>query len=141
MGAGFHGGFGKTKGSSTISNKQNDFLIDRNTSPNKNIEALSTKYKYNSESGKFGSRGKNVQIILSREPIKDSREFYDIISKGGNKTKLSNGKGDRADFNDGTTIIYRVITSTKGSPAVDIKVVSKSKGEISTQKIHFIKEE
>ncbi|MDY3801064.1 MAG: hypothetical protein SOZ95_03395 [Bacilli bacterium] len=54
---------------------------------------------------------------------------------------MTNGKGDRVDFTDGTTITYRVITSTKGSKAVDIKVVSKSEGGISTQKIHFVKED
>ena len=54
---------------------------------------------------------------------------------------MTNGKGDRVDFADGTTITYRVITSTKGSKAVDIKVVSKSEGGISAQKIHFVKED
>lgn len=54
---------------------------------------------------------------------------------------MTNGKGDRVDFTGGTTITYRVITSTKGRPAVDIKVVSKSEGGISTQKIHFVKED
>ena len=48
---------------------------------------------------------------------------------------------DRVDFNDGTTITYRKVTSTKDSPAVDIKVIVKSNGGISTQKIHFVKEE
>ena len=109
----FHGGFGKTKGS----------------------------YKYNSNSGKFGSKGKNVQIISSNNPIKTSEDFFKKISKGGIKSKLTNGKGDRVDFTDGTTITYRLITSTKGSKAVDIIVVSKSEGGISTQKIHFVKED
>ena len=54
---------------------------------------------------------------------------------------MTNGKGDRVDFADGTTITYRVITSIKRSKAVDIKVVSKSEGGISTQKIHFVKED
>ena len=37
---------------------------------------------------------------------------------------------DRVDFNDGTTITYRKVTSTKDSPAVDIKVIVKSNGGI-----------
>ena len=110
---GFHGGFGKTKCS----------------------------YKYNSNSCKFGSKCKNVQIISSNNPIKTSEDFFKKIYKGGIKFKLTNGKGDRVDFTDGTTITYRVITSTKGSKAVDIKVVSKSEGGMSTQKIHFVKED
>ena len=73
--------------------------------------------------------------------IKTLEDFFKKISKGGIKSKLTNGKGDRVDFADGTTITYRVITSTKGSKAVDIKVVSKSEGGISTQKIHFVKED
>lgn len=141
MGAGFHGGFGKSRGSSISSMKQNDVLMVKGTSPNNNIKTLSTDYKYNSESGKFGTKGKNAQIISSHDPVKDSKNFFDKISKGGSKTKLSNGKGDRVDFTDGTTITYRVITSTKGSPAVDIKVISRTKGGISTQKIHFVKED
>lgn len=73
--------------------------------------------------------------------IKTLEDFFKKISKGGIKSKLTNGKSDRVDFTDGTTITYRVITSIKGSKSVDIKVVSKSEGGISTQKIHFVKED
>lgn len=141
MGAGYHGGFGKTKGSSMASLKSKDVLMIKGSNPNNNINSLKGSYKYNSNSGKFGSKGKNAQIISSNNPIKTSEDFFKKISKGGIKSKLINGKGDRVDFTDGTTITYRVITSTKGSPAVDIKVVSKSEGGISTQKIHFVKED
>ena len=141
MGAGFHGGFGKTKGSSIAELKKNDVLVIKGTSPNDNIKSLSKSYKYNPYSGKFGGKGKNSRVIKSNNPIEDSKKFFQKISKGGVKSKLSNGKGDRVDFYDGTTITYREVTSTKDSLAVDIKVTVKSNGGISTQKIHFVKEE
>ena len=51
---------------------------------------------------------------------------------------MTNGKGDRVDFTDGTTITYRVITSTKGSRAVDIKVVSKDNNTTFTIKFYKV---
>jgi hypothetical protein len=140
MGAGFYGGFGKTKGSSIKSLKTKETLKIKVTSPNNNISSLSNLYDYNSNNGLFGKRGKNAQIIYSSNQIETSHDFFEKISKGGINSKLTNGKGDRVDFSDGTIITYRVITSTKESPAVDIKVVKRSKGGISSQKIHFIKE-
>ena len=73
--------------------------------------------------------------------LTQEKEFNVIISKGGIKSKLSNGKGYRTDFADGTVITHRIKTSISGSPAVDIHVKTHSKGEITTQKIHFEWEE
>lgn len=141
MGAGFHGGFGKTKGTNLETSNSNDVLTIKGTSPNNNIKSLINSYKYNKENGKFGIKGKNSQIIISNNPIKDSINFFNKISKSGIKKKLTNGKGQRVDFNDGTIITHRIVTSTKGSPAVDIRIIKRKKGEISAQKIHFIKED
>jgi hypothetical protein len=39
---------------------------------------------------------------------------------------------------DGSRIVYRVKTSTKGSPAVEIKVSTPGHGIPPSQKVHFI---
>ncbi len=113
----------------------------KGSSPNNNIESLKTSFKFNSKTGKFGDKGKNSQIIKATDPVAESLKFFNKISKGGDISKLANGKGDRVDFTDGTTITYRVVTSTPKSPAVDINVKVYNKGKISSQKIHFIKKE
>ena len=50
-------------------------------------------------------------VFLTQE-----KEFNVIISKGGIKSKLSNGKGYRTDFADGTVITHRIKTSISGNP-------------------------
>lgn len=61
-------------------------------------------------------------MIVSDNPIETSEDFYKTISCGGKESQLSNGKGVQTVFEDGTRIVYRVITSTPDSPAVDITV-------------------
>jgi len=119
MGTGYHGGFGKTN-------------IDDNA------ELIKNKYPF-TKSGYFGKKGKNARIIYTDTPIKTSKDFYDKLSKGGTKQRLSNGKGTLTLLDDYTVITYRIKTSTKGSPAVDIHIIGNS--QIKSQKIHFIKEE
>ena len=60
------------------------------------------------------------------------------MSDGGKSEPLSNGKGTRTTLPDGSIIVHRLITSTPGSPAVDIKVIGASKAK--SQKVHFVKE-
>lgn len=92
-----------------------------------------------SNSGYFGKKGKNVRVIESKNPIKTSQDFYNKIGKGGELSVLSNGKGTMLTLNDGTRIVHRLITSTKGSPAVEITINGDCK--VKNQKIHFIKGE
>ena len=75
---------------------------------------------------------------MQNQPIQILKSFQKKISKGGIKSKLTNGKGDRLDFTNGITITYRVITSTKGSKAVDIKVVSKDNNTTFTIKFYKV---
>lgn len=81
--------------------------------------------------------GKNTRVFKSNDPIKSSADFYKKLSKGGIERILPNGKGVQTIFSDESNIVYRVITKTPNSPAVEITV--KTPGKIKPQKIHFIK--
>lgn len=52
-----------------------------------------------------------------------------------------NGKGFRVSMKDGSIITYREVSSSDGSPAVDIHIMSSSDdtGGVRTQKIHFVR--
>lgn len=108
------------------------YLVDSN------LSSVTERYPI-TKTGYFGTKGKNVRVISSRDPVLTSQDFYSRISKNAVIHVLPNGKGTKAVFADGTTITHRVITSTPGSPAVDINI--KSPGIIKKQKIHFIKGE
>ena len=68
--------------------------------------------------GYFGSKGMNCGIITT-----------------GTTIPLSNGKGTMTVLGDGTRIVHRLITSTPGSPAVEISISGSPL--IKDQKIHF----
>lgn len=129
MGAGFHGGFGETKGS-----KGNG----AQSSIEQNVSKMGKAFPLTA-SGYFGSKGKNVRIIKSAVPEKIANEFYTKIKAGGKSEPLKNGHGSMTMLGDGTVIVYRPVTSTTGSPAVNIKVIKP--GRVKSQKIHFVKEE
>ena len=103
-----------------------------------NAKAMASHYSY-TLNGYFGQKGKNCRIISSIDPINTSIDFYKKIGKGGTTTDLPNGKGTKTTLNDGTVIVHRIITSTKGSPAVEITVSGTPK--IKNQKIHFVLKE
>lgn len=128
MGGGRGGGlFNGTKGSSTF---------------NTNLSKLKNKYPVN-DSGYFGDKGQskgNVSIrnIKSNGPLSTAKDFYNIAKQGGKENLLANGKGKITKMNDGTTITFRRVSSSDGSPAIDI--IIKGYGEIKSQKIHFVLE-
>ncbi len=107
------------------------------TSVSDNARSVAKKYNL-SKTGYFGTKGKNTRVFKSSDPIKSSADFYDRISKGGTQRFLPNGKGVQTKFSDDSSVIYRVVTKTPNSPAVEITV--KVPGKIKPQKIHFIKE-
>ena len=97
------------------SNKKNPSSLESNA------KAMASYYSY-ALNGYFGQKGKNYRIISSNDSINTSIDFYKKIGKGGTTTDLPNGKGTKTILNDGTVIVHRIITSTKGSPAVEITV-------------------
>ena len=54
---------------------------------------------------------------------------------------MSNGKGTIAKLADGTIVSYRKVSSSDGTPAVDINIKkSKETGGVKQQKMYFVKE-
>lgn len=104
---------------------------------------MSEKYVISSD-GFFGKIGKasvdEIRQIDADDVLSESKKFYNCIAYGGIETKLPNGKGVRTELRDGTIIVYREITSTIGSPAVEINVRKSSDNcGLKCHKIHFEK--
>lgn len=135
MGAGRYGGMGNTAGSSA--DDSNSFK-STSRSIDDNVKMMKKEYPI-TKGGYFGRKGKNVRVIDTDTPEKTSTDFFSKIGDGGHIDKLSNGKGYRIIFEDGTIVTHRISTKTEGSPAVDINIVNSKL--IKTQKIHFVKED
>ncbi len=107
-----------------------------------NLGELKKAYPY--KNGYFGEPGKGrhfTRNINSDDPAKAAREFYDKAAYGGIIQPMANGKGETAKMKDGTIISYREVTSSVGSPAVEINISkSTDSGGVKRQKIHFAKE-
>lgn len=125
MGTGNSGNYSGTKGAFNSATQSN--ITD-------NAKALAARYGLTTH-GYFGSKGKNCRIITTGTPVATSTHFYHQIGKGGTTIPLSNGKGTMTVLGDGTRIVHRLITSTPGSPAVEISISGSSL--IKDQKIHF----
>ena len=92
------------------------------------------------KAGYFGKAGNSTSVreIKSSDAYATAQDFADRISKGSVSTKNIT-HGWVATLADGTRITYRVVTSSEGSPAVDINIEKGSyKGKVKTQKIHFV---
>lgn len=105
-----------------------------------NIQTVAANYEY--RNGYFGepspdgkSRNRN---IASDNPVKTAKEFYDAIALGGREERLANGKGFNTRLADGTVVTWREVSSSDGTPAIDINVIrSNGSGGVKRQKIHF----
>ena len=102
--------------------------------------------RYTLTNGYFGIRGdstrEKIRHIESKDPIFTSNDFYNKLTHGATEKKMSNGKGTIAKLADGTIVSYRKVSSSDGTPAVDINIKnSKESGGVKQQKIHFVKEE
>lgn len=99
-----------------------------------------------SAGGYFGVKAKKgsanwIRQIYSKNPKAEAGRFYDILSDGGKEKPLANGHGFITTMPDGSKITIRINTSSKDSPAVDLKLEGFHKGVKSKQKIHFVKKE
>ena len=107
-----------------------------------NLSKVANDYHYSN--GYFGYSAKEkdnrVRHIASKNPLETSKAFYNKLTYGGIEEPLSNGKGTRTKMKDGTFIVYRLVSSSDGSPVVDIDISrSDDSTGIKRQKIHFIK--
>ncbi len=103
-----------------------------------NIEKMSGKYPLN-KAGYFGDKGKHARVIRSENPIKTSEEFAGMLTAGMSREPINNFGGWKTITNDGTVIVYRPITKTPDSPAVDININYSNNPVLKGQKIHFEK--
>ena len=106
-----------------------------------NLPSLKSEYKY--QNGYFGDPGQGrdfVRNIKSDDPVKTAHDFYDKAAHGGIEKEMSNGKGVYTKMKDGSILSYREVSSSDGSPAVEINIKqSTDHGDIKYQKIHFVK--
>ena len=94
------------------------------------------------KSGYFGDKAKNtsssrVRIVESSNPVKTAYEFQAKAIKGFISMRTITGKGYVVKLKDGTKISYRMISSSDGSPVVELTI--KDLKRVKDQKIHFIK--
>ena len=131
MGTGNSGKYFGTKGASTEKAASQKSNIQDNAKP------LAQKYGL-TRGGYFGSKSKNCRVIVTSTPKDTSISFYKQLGKGGRLIPLNNNKGTMTILDDGTRIVHRLITSTKGSPALEITISGSPL--VKDQKIHFTKE-
>lgn len=107
-----------------------------------NLPILTKEYTY--ANGYFGTKGIGrsfVRNISSVNPLEEAQNFYDKASYGGIEKKLPNGKGLYTKLSDGTIISFREVSSSDGTPAIEINIKkSTDSSDVKYQKIHFIKE-
>lgn len=87
-----------------------------------------------------------MRNIASIDPKSTAKEFYDKITYGGIETNIYNKDGEivgkKSKLADGSVVSWREISSSDGSPAVEINIEkSVNNANIKQQKIHFVKEE
>lgn len=107
------------------------------------------KADYDLHDGLFGERGKGgsrtIRNIASDDPSATAKDFYDKLAHGGIEKPLFKKDGTpngwETKMADGSIINWRPVSSSSDkSPAVDIFISAKDvNGEITTQKIHFVK--
>ena len=91
------------------------------------------------------SRDISIRNIISEDPSAAAKEFYDSIAYGGIERNLTDkktgaNKGMVAKMADGSIITWREVSSSDGSPAVDINIERSSDNNVvQQQKIHFVK--
>lgn len=107
-----------------------------------NLSKLAKNYTYSN--GYFGTKGAGrsfVRNIKDKDPLQAARDFYNKASYGGIEKNLPNGKGLYTKLKDGTILSFREVSSSDGTPAVEINIKkSTTSGGVKYQKIHFTKE-
>lgn len=111
-----------------------------------NAKGLKNDYEYSE--GYFGHKGmsdnSHVRNIPSSTPIETAISFYDRLTFGGVQEPIYDKKsgtqiGSKTKMSDGSIISYRPVSSSDGTPAIDINIEKSSdSGGIKMQKIHFV---
>jgi len=123
----------------------NDFFSEElgelkveNASLENNILSNKEVLKFH-EDGRFGDFVRNeIDNYYSDNPMKDAMICYKKMAFGGERgLRENNSRAIYSRFADGSFVQFRPISSSPGSPAVELKVQFIDSGRI--RKIHFIK--
>lgn len=99
-----------------------------------NVKALKSAFGYPDELDWSLRKGKRLTRIEADDPVAAATMFASMASQGY-VSEVVNDKGYRRELADGTIVGLRIVTSSEGSPAVDLNIV----GENHVRKIHFFK--
>jgi hypothetical protein len=108
-----------------------------------NILPTAANYPYHD--GRFGvnspSTGTYTRNIASSDPIGTATDFYDRIAYGGIENTYDGGTRKITQMADGTIVTWRKISSSDGTPVVEINIRNSSNSSgIRRQKIHFVED-
>ena len=92
--------------------------------------------------GYFGDKGSRktsprVRVVKCSDPAKTAYEFQSKTIRGFTSMTTIDGKGYVVKLKDGTKISYRMISTSDGSPAIELTI--KGLERVKDQKIHFVK--
>lgn len=99
---------------------------------------------YGFKNGYFGENsphgGNSTRNIAADDNLGAAQDFYDKLAYGG-KEQIVNDNMRITHMADGTVITMRKVSSSDGTPVVDINIeYSRGSGGVKSQKIHFVKE-
>lgn len=123
----------------------NDFFNDElqeprveNASLEKNIISNKEELKFH-ENGRFGDEVKNgIDNYYSDNPMADAMRCYKKMAYGGKRNiRNTNDQAIFSQFEDGSFVQFRPISSSPSSPAVEVRVDFLDSGKM--RKIHFVK--
>ncbi len=99
-----------------------------------NAKELKSSFGYPDELDWGLRKGKRLASIETDDPVAAATMFAGIASQGF-VSEVVNDKGYRRELADGTVVGLRIVTSSEGSPAVDLNIADEN----YVRKIHFYK--
>lgn len=99
-----------------------------------NVAGLQARFGYPDNMSWELKKGKRLARIESDDPVAAATMFAGIASEGF-ESETTYANGYLRKMADGSFVGLRIITSSKGSPAVDLNIASES----YVRKIHFYK--
>jgi hypothetical protein len=104
----------------------------QSASLSKNHESLSKRYPLDSQ-GRFGSKDRGSQVVISDDPEATALEFFKKLGEGGSDQTMSAGKIQVKSFGAKSLVVLR-LESSDGSPAITLQFGPRNK---QSYKIHF----
>jgi len=106
-----------------------------------NLQRLTEHFRV-SPHGNFGHRSPrgNTRRIASSDPASSAEQFFRIASHGADRLFIEGDGFMRAEFADGSNVVWRRTSRSDGTPAVRLDLANSSYGVQPVQRIHFVKE-